>query len=188
MALKDFFDWNHKDDKSAVEHAISGGNAGRKAREWLDDGSGAAKVKADELKKAAEAYRGINDATKKLPNQMDQGKTAAEALLGSILAVGKSDPKVKVSAPGFDALFDKTARYGSMLDGLNRTVRTTFVQSVIRNNDTGEGGGTNPQPPGRSGGVTVIHNGDIKSDSPRDYVRNAQRLSRQRSGGGVNIP
>lgn len=91
--------------------------------------------------------------------------------------------KINLQAPGMDLLVDTTKRYKGLLDGLdNRHIRV-FVDSVMGKNDIGESG--DARFAGR-GGVTVIHNGDIKADDPRAYLRDAQRRSRHMAGGGVN--
>ena len=137
IALKAFYDWNHKGDKNPLEHAISGGKMGDVARNLFGD------PKADELERAAKAYQGINDATKKLPNQLDLGRTAGQKLRDELFKIDKADPVVDYRAPGFDALFQRTRDYKSILDGLERTY-TTVIRTRYEKNDIGDGAGSVP--------------------------------------------
>jgi hypothetical protein len=114
------------------------------------------------------------DATRKLPNQMDLGKTAAEGLLSEILKVERSDPKVQYTAPGFDILFQRTKDYKSLLDGLDGRLITTIMQTRYVKNDTGEGGGTNPQPPNRSGDGVTVNIGKMEASNYNDMQRQIQ--------------
>jgi hypothetical protein len=182
-ALKGFWDWNHQKDKgNPLKQGIGGGRVGEWSRGFFDP-------KADDIASDKAAKLGnVRNAAEKVALQLGETTTAGKRLADELFKIDKADPKVRVTTdPVFDVLFQRAQDYKSVLDGLDRTY-TTVIRTRYEKNDIGDGAGST-QPPNRSGPSVVInHNGNIVSNSPRDYAKNMQRRSRTAAGGGVNFP
>lgn len=115
------------------------GEAARKSVEKADQAL-ADLVNGGDAREAREQFRALKDEAKAQGIEIDVLKAKFPQYAGAIKSIPERH-MTEFLLPNFLEQFNRINQYGSMLDGIPREVRTTFIQSIIRNNDIGEGGG-----------------------------------------------
>ena len=121
-------------------------------------------------------FDGVEDKVKDL-------RTNVQRLDSTITNMGPY--RVGIEAPALRPLYDLAVKYDGILEGIPRTVRTDFIQSVQGNNvvpDIGGNGGRTPRT--TTNDNRIIINGDIRPHNFAESERDLRRKQRARSGGG----